>query len=222
VNLDLIFAVPGQTLESWLGNLRAAIAIGPDHLSCYGLTYERGTPLYDRLQAGEVKRLDPDAEAAMYEATIDTLASPGYQQYEISNFAQPGCECRHNLAYWHNLPHVGIGPSAAGCVSGARYKNIADAAEYGRAIRSGRSPRTQEERLSPEHHARETAMLELRLNAGIDRQRFQRRFGVDPLRLFGEAIAKHAGLELIEVTPEAVRLTRRGRLVADSVVADFL
>lgn len=222
VNLDLIFGVPGQTLSGWQRNLQAAIALRPDHLSCYGLTYERGTPLYEQLHAGRVERVAEDSEAEMFEATIDMLAAAGYEQYEISNYARPGCECRHNLRYWHNEPSLGIGPSAAGLIGETRYRNVPDTAEYVRAIRAGRSPRIEQETLSPDHRARETAMLMLRLKAGIDRQRFAARFGSDPAQLFAGAIERNREGGLIEVTPEAVRLTRRGLLVADSVVTDFL
>lgn len=221
VNLDLIFAVPGQSLVSWLANLRAALALRPDHLSCYGLTYERGTPLYEWLAAGAVQRADSELEAAMFEATIDALAAAGLRHYEISNFARPGRECRHNLVYWHNQPHVGLGPSAAGLVGGVRYKNIPDTAEYVRAIRGGRSPRVQSERLTPDARARETAILELRLIEGIGRGAFLERFGRDPVELFGDAVRKHVGLGLLEVDAVGIRLTRRGLLLADSVMADF-
>lgn len=221
-NLDLIFAVPGQSLDAWLRNLHAAIELAPDHLSCYGLTYEKGTPLFEQLLAGQVKRIDTDREAEMYEATIETLAGAGYEQYEISNFARPGCECRHNLIYWRNEPYLGIGPSAAGFVDGVRYQNVPDAAEYGRAVMAGRSARVTEERLSENQRARETVMLELRLNRGIDRPAFAARFGHDPTQLFSAAVSKHQSLGLLDVTEDAVRLTNRGRLVADAVISDFL
>ncbi len=138
LNLDLIFAIPGQSLANWQANLRAACDLGPSHLSCYALTYERGTPLYERMQAGAVTRADSDHEATLFETTIDELAARGFQQYEISNFARPGRECRHNLTYWRNEPYLGIGPSASGFVDDIRYKNIPDAAEYGRSIQAGR------------------------------------------------------------------------------------
>lgn len=222
LNVDLIFAVPGQTLEGWLANLRAALALEPRHLSCYGLTFERGTPLYEQLQSGEVKRLDAELEAEMYEATIDTLAAAGLRQYEISNFAQPGFECRHSLVYWNNRQHVGLGPSAAGLVGETRYKNIADTAEYARSLRAGRLPVIQQERLSPEQRARESMMLGLRLIEGVDRATFEHRFGRDPAELFAEPLARFIELGLTETTQSAVRLTRRGLLVADSVMAEFL
>lgn len=221
-NLDLIFGVPGQSLESWRSNLHAALALSPDHLSCYALTYERGTPLFEQLQARQVQRVDGELEAQMYEAAIDDLAAAGFEQYEISNFSRPGAECRHNLTYWRNEPYVGIGPSAAGLVDGARYKNVPDTAEYVRCIREARSPRIQEETRTRDQRSRETMMLGLRLNSGVNRARFAERFGIDPAGQFADTIARHAEIGLLEVTPTAVRLTRRGRMVADSVAADFL
>lgn len=245
VNLDLIFAVPGQTLEAWLRNLDAAIALSPDHLSCYGLTYELGTPLYGQLERGEVRRADNDLEAEMYEATVDRLAAAGYGQYEISNFARPGCRCRHNLVYWRNEPCLGIGPSAAGlvataeggcgpgdrgpggcgpggCGSTLRYRNVPDTAAWARAVHAGERPWVESETLDPLARARETMMLWLRLTEGVDRGAFARRFGADPVELFADAIRTHAADGLLEIRDQRIRLTRRGLLLADTVIADFL
>ncbi len=222
VNLDLIFGVPGQSLDSWLASLRAALALEPEHLSCYGLTYEPGTPLFEQLQAGRVQPVDASLEAAMYEATIDTLTAAGFRHYEISNFARPGFECRHNLAYWHNEPYLGIGPSASGFVDGVRYRNVPDTAEYVRAIRAARPPHIEQERLRPDRRARETVMLELRLIEGLERRRFAERYGHDPADVYADAIARHTALGLLELTPTHLRLTRAGLLLADSVIADFL
>lgn len=222
VNLDLIFAVPGQSLESWLRNLHQALELGVDHLSCYGLTYEKGTPLFDQLASGQVRRADADLEADMYEATLDALAAAGFEHYEISNFARPGRRCRHNLLYWRNEPHLGLGPSAAGFVGELRYRNVPDTAEYVRSVEAGRRPRVQQERLSREHRARETMMLQLRLIEGVPRGEFRRRFGGDPAEIFAEVVERHVALGLLSVTDERIALTRRGLLLADSVIADFL
>ncbi|MBW7904114.1 MAG: radical SAM family heme chaperone HemW [Phycisphaerae bacterium] len=222
INLDLIFAVPGQSLDSWRRSLDAALELEPDHLSCYGLTFEPGTPLHEQMKGGRIRPADPELEADMYEATVATLAAAGLRQYEISNFARPGRECRHNLVYWHNEPYLGIGPSASGFVGGVRYKNVPDTAEYVRCLDEGRSPRAQQETLSPEQRARESVMLELRLVEGIDRRRFAQRFGHDPAELFGDQVRRHAELGLLEIGPATLRLTRRGMLVADSVITDFL
>lgn len=242
INVDLIFAIPGQTLEKWLHNLRSAIDLGVDHLSCYGLTYERGTPLFEQLERGQVQRVDEELEARMYEATIDTLALAGYGQYEISNFARPGCECRHNLRYWMHEPYVGIGPSACGCIpvepSGApatggpacatgdgsvvRYRNVPDTAAYARAIRAGKSTWIDRETRSLQQQARDAAWLGLRTRHGIDPSRFQQRFHVDVVAVFGAVLRKHAAAGLVEITENSIRLTRRGLLLANQVSADLL
>ena len=234
VNLDLIFAIPGQTLDSWLASLRAATALQPEHLSCYSLTFEPGTRLFEQLQAGTVTAVDQDLDATMYEAAIDALTAAGYVRYEISNFARPGCRCRHNLAYWHNQPYLGIGPAAAGLVDGVRYKNVADVAAYTEAVAvwhrlpacvsTGRMPvpRVEEERRSTEQRARETAMLELRLTEGIDRRRFEQCYGHDPVEFFAEAVRRHGERGLLQVTDRHLRLTRPGLSLADTVIADFL
>ncbi|MCH8805556.1 MAG: radical SAM family heme chaperone HemW [Planctomycetes bacterium] len=222
INVDLIFGVPGQSLAAWESNLERVLELRTEHLSCYGLTYERGTPLFRQLQQGLVRRVDAEVEAEMYETTIDRLGAAGFGHYEISNFARPGRECRHNLRYWHNQTYAGIGPAAAGFVRGLRYKNVPDTAEYVRAIQAGRSPRIEHERLTLDRTARETAMLELRLIEGIDRRCFAERFGHDPMDLFRDAVAKHVELELLAVDEHALRLTRAGLLLADSVIADFL
>ena len=222
LNLDLIFAIPGQTLDAWRRNLEAAAALEPDHLSCYGLTYTKPTPLYRALEQGRIKRVETELEADMYEATIDVLSAAGYEHYEISNFAKPGARCRHNLACWHNEPYIGIGPSAAGLVAGVRYKNVPDTAEWSRAVQSGRSAWLEHERIESDHRARETMMLELRLLEGVERRAFAKRFGQDPVELYSGAIERHVGHGLLDVDEDAVRLTRRGLLLADTVIADFL
>ncbi len=222
ISLDLIFGVPGQSLASWERSLAAALELEPEHLSCYGLTYEDGTPLRARLDAGRVTPLDEDLEAAMFERTRSVLAAAGLRQYEISNYARDGAECRHNLRYWRNEPHLGIGPSAAGFVDDVRYKNVSDMSAYVAAIRAGRSPRVEEETLPPERRARETAMLNLRLIEGIDRAAFAARFGRDPTLLFADALAVHVPAGRLEITPTHIRLTSAGLLLANRVMEDFV
>ncbi len=223
INLDLIFGIPGQSAARWRAHLAQAVAIGPEHLSCYCLTYEPGTPLHRRLLAGRIRKAEETHEVELYELSIDQLAAAGYAQYEISNFARPGCACRHNLTYWRNEPYVGIGPSAAGYVDDVRYRNVPDARRYVEAIEAGADPAIEREPRSQEDQMRETAMLGLRLtHEGIDRERFARRFGIDPCEAFESLITRYQALELLEVSERSVRLTRRGLLVADTVIADFL
>jgi oxygen-independent coproporphyrinogen-3 oxidase len=221
-NIDLIFGVPGQTLESWLASLRAAIELEPEHLSCYGLTYEPGTRMHRRLNLGRVVQADEDVEAEMFLVTADTLAAAGYRQYEISNYARPGRECRHNLRYWHNRPGIGLGPSAASYDGRRRWRNLPDTAEYVRRIERGLSPVIDEEELSPRERAGETAMLNLRLEEGVRRGPFRARTGFDPFELFREVIGPHAAAGRLCVSDGGFALTREGRLVANAVISDFL
>jgi oxygen-independent coproporphyrinogen-3 oxidase len=221
-NLDLIFGIPGQALDNWLRSLRTAIELGPEHLSCYGLTYEPGTPLKRRVGLGRVTPVGEELESEMYLAAMDTLSAHGYCQYEISNYARPGLECRHNLRYWHNQPGIGIGPAAASYWQGRRWRNVPDTAEYVRRIGQGQSAAVEVEELSALERAGETAMLALRLNEGINAEWFRQATGYDLLKLFADPIRTHAASGLLAVEPGRIALTRRGRLLADAVMADFL
>ena len=222
VSLDLIFGVPGQTRTTWSENLRRALELDPQHLSCYGLTYEPGTRLHGQRSAGQVRQCDEDLEADLYELTIDELARQGLPQYEISNFARPGYECRHNLVYWRNEPYLGLGPAAAGFVDGVRYKNVSNLEEYVALRRDGRSVQAEQERLDAERSLRESVMLGLRLIRGIDRAAFRSRFGVDPVDQFTAVVERHVADGLLEINPTHLRLSRAGLLLADTVMADFL
>ncbi len=222
INLDLIFGIPGQTLSTWASSLEQALALEVNHVSCYGLTYEQGTPLHRRLRRGEIQACDEESEAAMYEYAIDRLTAAGFEHYEVSNFARPGSRCEHNLRYWRNEPYVGIGPSAASYLAGERTQNVADVRQYIERIAAGRSPIATRERLDAKARAGEAAMLRLRLIEGIDRKQFEEKTGFDPMTLFVGAIERHAGDCRISVTDTHIRLTRAGLLIADAVMADFI
>lgn len=221
-NLDLIFGIPGQTEASWSESIRRAVDLRPDHLACYGLTYEPGTPLRRRIDQGLVEPMQDEYEAVLYDLAVDTLEARGFHQYEISNFARPTAESRHNLRYWLNLPYVGVGPSAASFMDGRRWKNVADTAEYMRRTGCGESLVVQSEELSPLDRAGEMAMLQLRLVRGIDRTEFQAATGYDPMLLFARTIAAHYERGLLAVDDQRIALTRKGRLVGDTVTVDFL
>ena len=222
LNLDLMFGIPGQTLTSWSKSLQRAVSLGVDHLSCYGLTYEPGTRLHARRQAGEVGAVGEETEREMYLHMIDYLSSEGIEPYEISNFARPGGRCEHNLRYWRNEPVIGVGPSAASYVDGVRWRNVPDTGEYTRRIGAGESTAVDVERLSPLERAGETAMLALRMTAGIDCRRFEEATGFDPRRLFSEVVSRHADAGRLVAQGDKIALTREGMLVADSVMSDFL
>ncbi len=221
VNLDLIFGIPGQTRETWAASLARAIDLDPDHIACYGLTYEPGTRLTAQQRTGRITPCDENLEADMYLAAIDTLTGAGYEQYEISNFAKPGCRCRHNLVYWRNEPFIGVGPSAAGVVDGVRYKNVADVAGYIRMIDAAGHAEVESEPVTIDLEIIEMLMMQLRLVEGLSVSAFRERTGIDMLALPCGTMDRLRDQALVSVSPERLALTRSGMLVADSVIADL-
>lgn len=223
VNLDLIYGVPGQTLERWHDTLRQAIDLAPEHLSCYGLTYEPGTPLTRQRDACSITPADEDLETDMFESTIEMLAGAGFEHYEISNFAKPGKRCRANIIYWENRAYLGVGPSAVSYLDGVRSRNVPDVREYVRRMQTDPGAVVIEtERLDARRRAGETAVQMLRLTEGIRVGAYQRLAGFDPLHLFESPIRRFTRLGLLEATRDAIRLTPRGLLLANRVMSGFL
>lgn len=217
VSLDLIFAAPGETLDLWQRDLEAAIALEPEHLSTYGLTYERGASFYGRLLRGELARLSEDTERAMYELAIDRLAEAGLEHYEVSNFARPGRHCRHNHVYWAGESYYAAGPGAARYVEGRREVNHRSTTTWIGRVLAGQSPVAEAECLSPEDRAREALVLGLRRLAGVDREDFAARTGMELDELAGETRARYVRLGLLEDDGRRVRLSRRGLMVSDAM-----
>jgi oxygen-independent coproporphyrinogen-3 oxidase len=221
IGLDLIFAIPHSTLESWKYSLRSAIDLGVQHISAYALTYEEGTPLQKAVEAGEVAPLDEETDRQMYETTIDELEKAGFVHYEISNFARPGFECKHNLNYWANKPYIGVGPAAGAYWQGKRTLNIADIKKYIEAIEQGTTVTDESETPDNTQIACETAVLNLRRRCGIILDEFKNQTGFDAMMLFAEPIGRYRELGLIEATNGRLFLTRGALPIADSVLCDF-
>lgn len=222
LNLDFIFAIPGQTVTQWEETLRHATAMGLEHLSTYELTYEDDTPLLRALEKEGVLPLDEETTLAMYERLVEVTTAGGLHQYEISNFAQPGAECRHNLNYWRGGDYAGVGPSASGFVEGWRYKNVADTDAYIERIERGQSPTDYAERLSPQGRAGELVAFALRLNEGIEAIAFEQQMGFRIDQLWPKELTDLAAQDLIVWDGNRLRLTARGRLVADRVAESFI
>jgi oxygen-independent coproporphyrinogen III oxidase len=222
INVDLIYAICGQNLESWARSLDAAIALGTEHVSCYGLTYEPGTPLTARKQMGSVQPVEPEAELEMMAHARRRLAQAGLPAYEISNYARPGEACRHNLLYWTGGDYISLGPSAASHVRGFRWKNQGHLGRWEQAIDRGETAATEMEHLSPRRRAGELAMLTLRLSRGLVFDDYLPRFGLDGRELFAETAARLSKMGLVQVDDAGVRLTERGLAVADSIAGEFL
>jgi len=222
VNLDLIAGVPGQSAGSFARTLDAALALEPEHLSIYGLTIEAGTP-YAAWQRRDPSAFpDDDAVGELLEIARERLNGAGLHQYEISNFARPGFACAHNLGYWRQFDCVAFGMSASGYERGMRYRNTRDFDRYCAAIESGESARDYVERLADGRRMGEAAMLALRTVDGIVDADFRARFGVDSVAAFRRARKKCSAAGLLEVDARGARLTDRGRLLANSVCAEFL
>ena len=221
ISLDLIFAIPGSTLDSWRYSLEAAISLDVEHISAYSLTYEKGTSLSEKKNSGAINIVDENTDRAMYETAIDILLAAGYGQYEISNFAKPNFECKHNMTYWQNRPFIGIGPAAGSYFNGKRTMNIADINGYLGAIESGKTAVSQTEEPSGEDIACETMVLGLRMTAGVDLDEFNKRTGFNAMELFAEPIRQNRQDGLIEIADGRVRLTRKALPVADTVLCDF-
>jgi oxygen-independent coproporphyrinogen-3 oxidase len=222
-SFDLIFGVPGSTPELWEADLATALALEPSHLSCYGLVYEKGTALWKQWQTGQVRAVDEEAERAMYAHTIDRLEREGLAMYEISNFARPGHESRHNLVYWANDAYFGVGVGAARYVRGVRSVNTRELPAYLRRIEAGEAATGPTETLDPEARARETAVLMLRRTvAGLAREDFSRRTGFDFDDLAGPVLERNVAAGLLEDEAGRVRFTREGLFLADSVLCELL
>jgi oxygen-independent coproporphyrinogen-3 oxidase len=223
ISFDLMYGIPGQDVHDWQETLYKAISLNPEHLSCYSLIIEEMTP-FARLYADGILVLpDEDEEACMYESAMDILNAKGYEQYEISNFAKPGYQCRHNLIYWNNLQWLGLGPAAHSHVSGERFWNTRDMKDYLSKLAGGDSPRAGAEKRGWEGQRDETAILQLRLNEGIEIKAFDRRFGKDSFRsAYTEITKKLSSLGLLHCDNQRVRLTRKGRMLGNLVFQEFL
>jgi oxygen-independent coproporphyrinogen-3 oxidase len=222
VSLDLIFGVPGESLADWRSDLERALALSPDHISTYGLTFEKGTAFASRLARGELHRVDDEAERQMYELAIDTLAAAGFEHYEVSNFARPGHRCRHNETYWTGGQYFAAGPGAARFIAGRRETNHRSTTTYITRVLAGQSPVAESEQLGREDAARERLVFGLRRLEGIDVDEFAANAGFTIRELGGTALKRFLDRGLLELTGSRLRLTRQGLLVSDSLWPEFV
>jgi oxygen-independent coproporphyrinogen-3 oxidase len=232
IGLDLIFGLPEQDRATWQTTLEQAIALRPDHLSLYCLTVEEGTSLARRMANGQVLPADDDLAADLYLQACDLLAAGGYQHYEISSWARQtssadGADgvmaCRHNLATWRNEPFLGFGAGAHSSLDGRRWWNVRSPTQYMERLGAGRSPMAGSEEIGEALAMGETMILGLRLvREGVATASFESRFGRSPIDLFSEQIATLEEIGLVERLPDRLRLSRRGRLLANLVFEQFL
>lgn len=224
VSIDLMVAIPGQTQAELDHDLDAALALAPEHLSVYCLTYEPGTPYFSMRRERTLRPLGEQAEARLFRHARRRLRAAGFVHYEVSNFARPGHRSRHNRVYWRNAAYVGLGNGAASHLGGVRLMNHRDPAAYVQAVEAGggaAAVATREE-LAPERKLRETAYLALRTSRGLDPARFLRDTGIDPRAFFAAELARLASLGLVTTRGERVVLTGRGVSLADAVARELL
>jgi oxygen-independent coproporphyrinogen-3 oxidase len=221
VNVDLMFALPGQTSAEWDADIDEAVALAPDHISTYCLTFEEDTALWVKLSQGRV-RLDPENEARMYERTWERLGAAGYAQYEISNFARPGHACLHNVNTWKMAEWAGLGPSAASQLGGWRGSNIADLAEWAARVRRGERMTEDRSVLTPGLLAEDALVFGLRMNEGVDMDLLRSRSpGAAWERV--EALVRRLEEEGLAIrSASRVRLNPKGRLLADSIGSELM
>lgn len=220
-SVDLIFGIPGQTVGEWREDLRRAVALGTEHVSCYNLTYEPGTAMTARLERGEFRPAEEDAEIEMFAVTRDELAEAGLHRYEISNFARPGAECRHNLVYWRQGEWLAAGPSASGHVAGHRWKNAPRLDDYLTGDDAGLPPLADHERPDARRAIIERVMTGLRLAEGIDGSTLAAESeGLWPgaASRVGRELDRLEAEDLIVRAAGRVRITESGVLLANRVV----
>lgn len=222
VNLDLMYGLPGQTVADWTATLEQAVALEPSHISAYSLKVEPGTPFGELADRGELVLPGEDEEAAMYEQVIGQMAANGFIHYEISNFARPGRESRHNLTYWLNQEYLGLGPAAHSYLDRTRQSNVADIQLYRQDLDAGRLPVCEREVITPELERAETMFLGLRLLKGVSRSGWRQRFGVTVEEAYPGVVERLVEQGLLSSRGDRIALTRRGLFLANQVFAEFL
>ncbi len=224
-SIDLIFGIPGQTMEEWGRDLEMALSLPVDHVSCYALTYEPNTAMTKRLERGEFAPMDDDVEAEMYEETVRVLGDAGFARYEVSNFAREGGACAHNLVYWRGGEWLAAGPSGSAHAGGQRWKNVPRLTEWmeGVARDGGYSPMVDYEGVDARRALAEWIMLGLRLSEGLDAMRLMEDArAVGSTERMGEVIAAHRRGGMLVDEQQRVRLSERGFLFADGVAGELM
>jgi oxygen-independent coproporphyrinogen-3 oxidase len=218
INLDLMYGLPGQNLESWQRTLANCLTLAPTHLSCYALTVEQDTKLASNIKRQRSPAPDEDLQIEMDEAAQRILVEAGYERYEVSNYAKPGYACRHNLLYWTNGEYLGLGPSAQSYLGGTRFGNVADIAAYDTSLAASQLPMEDRTRLSEEEQLRDAVIFGLRLTRGIPSQHLHQHAAN-----YGHAAvtAQLLAQQLIEEDGGRSRLSARGRLQADTIAGQL-
>lgn len=222
INIDIMFALPGQTTKDLQITLKKAVSLKPDHLSLYNLTIKSGTEYYKKYKRGKLKLPTEDEEYDMYNWAINYLEESGFEHYEIANFARPYKRSMHNLIYWQNKPYLGIGAGAYSFIKGYRYMNYENPARYTKEIMSGKLPVDNGEKLSLRKRMIETIILGLRTKDGVGYKKYKTRFGVNLNDIFSKQVNKLVNLGLLQKDDFKIKLTKRGIFLANTVFREFV
>jgi len=221
INIDLIYGLPGQTLENWRKTLYEVVELGPEHVSAYGLTLEKGTPWGNLYSQGELQLVDEDTWVRMHDLTMQVLPQAGLMQYELSNYAKPGFESLHNLGYWYRRPYIGVGLGASSFLNETRSKNHTRYEEYFKSLKMNKLPVAEEERITREEAMSETMFLGLRTVKGVNCLEFKRRFGVSIEEAF-PVVNRLAKKGVLERNPPWLRLNPGYYGVSNEVFLEFV
>ena len=221
ISIDLIYALPKQTMEDVKINVAKAIALDIPHMSLYSLILENHTVFMNRMRRGKLPLPKEDLEAEMFEYIIAELEKAGFEHYEISNFSKPGFESRHNLMYWDNAEYYGIGAGASGYVNGVRYKNHGPIRHYLQAVEAGNA-RVQEEMLTLNEKMEEEMFLGLRKKSGVSKKRFEEKFGLSFEDQYGAVVSELTEQGLLVPDRDIVRMTKQGLFLGDTVAEKFI
>ena len=221
ISIDLIYALPGQTMDQVKDNVAKAVALDIPHMSLYSLILENHTVFMNRMRRGKLPLPKEELEAEMFEYIIEELERSGFEHYEISNFSKPGFESRHNLMYWDNAEYYGIGAGASGYVNGVRYKNHGPIRHYLKAVEEGNALVT-EEHLSQREQMEEEMFLGLRKKSGVSMIRFEEKFGTSFEGLYGQVVRELCHQGLLQVEGQQIRMTKKGLFLGDTVAEQFI
>ena len=221
ISIDLIYALPGQTMDQVKENVAKAIGLDIPHMSLYSLILENHTVFMNRMRRGKLPLPKEELEAEMFEYIIEELEKAGFEHYEISNFSKPGFESRHNLVYWDNAEYYGLGAGASGYVDGIRYKNHGPIRHYLEAVEAGKA-RITEEHLTLEEKMEEELFLGLRKKTGVSKARFEEKFGISFDQRYGQVVASLTEQGLLVPDDKQVRMTKRGLFLGDTVAEKFI
>ena len=221
ISIDLIYALPGQTMDQVKDNVAKAIALDIPHMSLYSLILENHTVFMNRMRRGKLPLPKEELETEMFEYIIAELERAGFEHYEISNFSKQGFESRHNLMYWDNAEYYGIGAGASGYVNGVRYKNHGPIRHYLKAVEEGNA-RINEEHLSLREQMEEEMFLGLRKKTGVSKARFEEKFGTSFENLYGQVVRDLCHQGLLQVEGQQIRMTKKGLFLGDTVAERFI